>query len=279
MWEHAIAAAQQAGVREKAAIFQSAQAVCEAHFGNSAAAKEARPGRARSRKGRDVEYAAAFALALSGDSAGSQKLAADLAKRFPEDTPVQFEYLPTLHALSALAHGRRWTRSSDCNGRCLMISRCRARHSSQSSEACYPRMCAVRRIWQQGVARKPRRNFKKSSIIAASFLPIRSAPWRICNWEGHYVVSGDNDQGEKRLPGFPHALEGCRPGHPRPQTGQRRIREAVAIPQFLPQRRLDSSRSTALTNAHERVVADSYTGQKRRSRRSPVPYFTATSGS
>ena len=25
--------------------------------------------------------------------------------RFPEDTPVQFEYLPTLQALSALAHG------------------------------------------------------------------------------------------------------------------------------------------------------------------------------
>jgi hypothetical protein len=45
----------------------------------------------------------AFALALSGDSAGSQTLAADLEKRFPEDTPVEFEYLPTLHALSALA--------------------------------------------------------------------------------------------------------------------------------------------------------------------------------
>jgi len=51
-----------------------------------------------------VEYAAAFALALSGDISESQRLAADLEKRFPEDTPVQFEYLPTLHALSALAH-------------------------------------------------------------------------------------------------------------------------------------------------------------------------------
>jgi tetratricopeptide (TPR) repeat protein len=27
-----------------------------------------------------------------------------LAQRFPEDTPVQFEYLPTLQALAALAH-------------------------------------------------------------------------------------------------------------------------------------------------------------------------------
>jgi eukaryotic-like serine/threonine-protein kinase len=49
-----------------------------------------------------VEYAAAFALALSGDGSGSQKLAEDLARRFPEDTPVQFEYLPTLRALFAL---------------------------------------------------------------------------------------------------------------------------------------------------------------------------------
>ena len=88
---------------ERAAIFQSAQAVCEAHFGNSAAAKERARAALQLGKGRDVEYAAAFALALSGDSAGSQRLAADLENRFPEDTPVQFEYLPTLHALSALA--------------------------------------------------------------------------------------------------------------------------------------------------------------------------------
>jgi tetratricopeptide (TPR) repeat protein len=50
-----------------------------------------------------VEYSAAFALALSGDGSGSQRLAEDLAKRFPEDTPVQFEYLPTLRALFALS--------------------------------------------------------------------------------------------------------------------------------------------------------------------------------
>ena len=103
MWERAVAMAQQAGNRERAAIYEAADAVCEAHFGNTAAAK----GRARAAlelaKGRDVEYAAAFALAYSGDSAGSQRLAADLEKRFPEDTPVQFEYLPTLRALFALA--------------------------------------------------------------------------------------------------------------------------------------------------------------------------------
>ena len=53
-------------------------------------------------KGREVEYGAAFALALAGDSARSQTLANDLERRFPEDTPVRFCYTPVLRALLAL---------------------------------------------------------------------------------------------------------------------------------------------------------------------------------
>ena len=101
-WRHTIELAQQAGDREKAAIYQAAESVCEAHFGNWDRAKECARAALELGKGRDVEYAAAFALALSGDSSGSQRLTEDLAKRFPEDTPVQFEYLPTLRALLAL---------------------------------------------------------------------------------------------------------------------------------------------------------------------------------
>ena len=103
MWERAIASAQQAGNRETAAIYEAAEAVCEAHCGNMAAARKRARAALELAKGRDVEYAAAFALALSGDGSESLRLAADLEKRFPEDTPVLFEYLPTLHALSALA--------------------------------------------------------------------------------------------------------------------------------------------------------------------------------
>ena len=58
---------------------------------------------AGARKGRrDVDYAAAFALALSGDLPQSRALAEDLAREFPEDTSVQFMYLPTLRALFSL---------------------------------------------------------------------------------------------------------------------------------------------------------------------------------
>jgi len=104
IWERAIASALQAKWPARAAIFESAEAVCEAHFGNTARAKERARAALDRAKDRDVEYAAAIALALSADSAGSQRLVADLEKRFPEDTSVQFEYLPILHALSALAH-------------------------------------------------------------------------------------------------------------------------------------------------------------------------------
>jgi tetratricopeptide (TPR) repeat protein len=53
-------------------------------------------------KGRDVEYGAAFALALAGDFPRSQALTQDLENHFPEDTSVQFSYLPALRALFAL---------------------------------------------------------------------------------------------------------------------------------------------------------------------------------
>jgi tetratricopeptide (TPR) repeat protein len=56
-------------------------------------------------KGRDVEYGAAFALALSGDSARAQTLANDLKGRFPEDSAVRFSYQPALRALLALKRG------------------------------------------------------------------------------------------------------------------------------------------------------------------------------
>jgi len=104
MWERAIALALQAGKHETAAIYTAAEAVCEAHSGNRTAANERARAALELAKGRDVEYAAAFASALFGESSEAQRLAADLEKRFPEDTPVQFEYLPTLHALSALTH-------------------------------------------------------------------------------------------------------------------------------------------------------------------------------
>lgn len=101
-WRHIIE--RQRGVHpEQAAIYQAAEAVCEAHCGNRDRARECARAALNFGKGRDVVYAAAFTLALSGDSSGARELSEDLAMRFPEDTPVQSEYLPALRALLALS--------------------------------------------------------------------------------------------------------------------------------------------------------------------------------
>jgi predicted Zn-dependent protease len=55
--------------------------------------------------GRDVQYGAALALAYTKDNSRVQTLIDDLAKRFPEDTIVQFNYLPTLRATLATSKG------------------------------------------------------------------------------------------------------------------------------------------------------------------------------
>ena len=94
--------AQRSGRRERAGLFEAATAVWEAFYGNAAAARQSAAKALELGRGREVDYAAAFALALSGDLAQSRALAEDLAREFPEDTSVQFMYLPTLRALFSL---------------------------------------------------------------------------------------------------------------------------------------------------------------------------------
>jgi hypothetical protein len=97
--------AQQSGQRERAALYQNGAALWEAFFGNALAARLNAGAALDLAKSREVEYGAAFALALAGDSSEPQTLASDLEKRFPEDTCVRFSYLPALRALLALKRG------------------------------------------------------------------------------------------------------------------------------------------------------------------------------
>jgi tetratricopeptide (TPR) repeat protein len=98
----AVEIAQRSGRRERAGLFEAATAVREAFYGNAVAARRSASKALELGRGRDVDYAAAFALALSGDLAQSGALAEDLARDFPEDTFVQSMYLPTLRALFSL---------------------------------------------------------------------------------------------------------------------------------------------------------------------------------
>jgi eukaryotic-like serine/threonine-protein kinase len=97
--------AQRADEKETAAGYEAEAAVREALVGNMSQAKQQAQAALALSNGRDVEAVSAIALGLAGDSAQATRLAADLAKRFPEDTIVQFEYLPMIHAAAALQSG------------------------------------------------------------------------------------------------------------------------------------------------------------------------------
>ena len=105
MTRRAVEMESQAHQPERAAMYEAAAAVREAFFGNASEARQRAAAALELSKSRDVEYGAAFALAFSGDIPGSQPLAGDLEKRFPEDTFARFTYLPIHRALVALNRG------------------------------------------------------------------------------------------------------------------------------------------------------------------------------
>jgi eukaryotic-like serine/threonine-protein kinase len=104
MTRRAVYLAQQTGFRERAALFETAAAASQAFTGDASTARQSARRALDLSRGRDVEYGAAFALALAGESPRPLALANDLEKRFPEDTVVRFTYVPALRALLALNH-------------------------------------------------------------------------------------------------------------------------------------------------------------------------------
>jgi serine/threonine protein kinase/Flp pilus assembly protein TadD len=94
--------AQRADEKETAAAYEAEAAVREALVGNTALAKQHARAALTFSAGRDVQAISAIALGLAGDSVQAARLADDLAKRFPNDTIVQFDYLPMIHAAAVL---------------------------------------------------------------------------------------------------------------------------------------------------------------------------------
>jgi tetratricopeptide (TPR) repeat protein len=101
----AVDSAERAQAKEAAATYSAQSGLREALFGNADEARR-RAALARGRSaGRDVQYGSALALAYAGDGGRAQALTDDLSKRFPEDTIVQFNFLPTLRAKLAVNRG------------------------------------------------------------------------------------------------------------------------------------------------------------------------------
>jgi len=96
--------AERAGKKETSASYYAASAVREALFGKSSAAQQHAAIAARKPAGRDVAYGVALAFLYAGGLNRGRALTEEFAKRFPEDTIVKCNYLPTLRGKIAVMH-------------------------------------------------------------------------------------------------------------------------------------------------------------------------------
>jgi DNA-binding winged helix-turn-helix (wHTH) protein/tetratricopeptide (TPR) repeat protein len=98
----AAASARRVGEKEVAASYQAESALRDAMAGFIEPAKQQATEALAASKGSEVEAMAAIALALAGDTAASERIRADLSRRFPEDTIVQFNFIPVIRTTSLL---------------------------------------------------------------------------------------------------------------------------------------------------------------------------------
>ncbi|MGD0008841.1 MAG: protein kinase [Terriglobia bacterium] len=98
----AMDSAQHNDAKESAAGYQAEAALREVESGNREQARAEAKAALKLAPNRDVRAMAALALARAGDTAGAEKLAAELDKTFPLDTLVQRYWLPTIRAALAL---------------------------------------------------------------------------------------------------------------------------------------------------------------------------------
>jgi DNA-binding winged helix-turn-helix (wHTH) protein/tetratricopeptide (TPR) repeat protein len=94
----AVASAVRAEENEVAAMYEDSAALREALFGNAVEGRQRAAAALVVSNGLNAQQGAALALAVAGDAKRAQVLADDLATRFPANTLVRFNFIPTIAA-------------------------------------------------------------------------------------------------------------------------------------------------------------------------------------
>ena len=96
--------AHQVGANETAADWQMNAALREVEFGNSERPRKEIAAALKTAATRDVQILAALVSARIGDTQQAQKIADDLAHRFPLNTTINRYWLPTIYASIEMSH-------------------------------------------------------------------------------------------------------------------------------------------------------------------------------
>jgi len=226
----AMDSAQHNDAKESAAAYQAAAALREVESGNREQARAEANAALKLAPNRDVRAIAVLALARAGDTAGAEKLAAELDKTFPLDTLVQRYWLPTIRAGVALER-------QDPNRAIELLK-------VASPLELYPPAGLTISICPAYLRGEAYLMLQDGNAAAAEFQKfidhrglVGNFPWGALA-RGRAVPrlrrAGRDRQGPRRLSGFLHALERRRPRHPHPQASQGGVREAEIIPALRP---------------------------------------------
>ena len=154
----ASASAEHAEEKETAASYEVNAALREALFGNAGEARKRFGAALALSTNRDTQYGMALALAFAGFGPRAEALAHHLAGQFPEDTVVQYCYLPTIRALLHSA--------TTILPRPLRCFRQPLPMSWGSRAVCTPSTCEEKHPWSRIRAAKQLTSFRKFSNIA-----------------------------------------------------------------------------------------------------------------
>ena len=102
MSDRVISSARRKNATESAAIWSATAALYEAEFGNYGGAKRRAAAALQLAAGRIDKPVVAFALARTGYQQQAEAIAQDLHRRFPEDTILNYFWLPAIKAAMAL---------------------------------------------------------------------------------------------------------------------------------------------------------------------------------
>ena len=211
LYKRAAETALRRGLRDVAAGFEEADARADALSGNCDTVR---------RLGRP-----ALALAMCGDAAQAEKLAAETSKRFPNGTIWNAVQLPAIRAAIELQRGQP-------------AKAVELLASAVALRARVPRGRCTCEAWRTCV-------WKKGAEAAAEFRKILDhkgaswgSTWRYPNWGLHYSISylglaralalaGDAATARRAYQDFFAAVEGRRHRYPDPSTSQGGVREAA----------------------------------------------------
>ena len=218
------ASAERADEKETAAGYKADEALREALFGNAAQAKQRTTDALALATNRDILTAVALASATAGDSTRAQVIADDLAKRFPQDTLAQFNYLPEIGARIALVHG-------DTAKAIGLLEPASPYEMGTPAQDVFLNLYPV---YVRGEAYLAARN---PQAAAAEFQKVIDTPGIVINEPigalAHvqlgraYAISGDAAKAKNCLPRLLRPLERRRPRHPHPEGSQGGVCEAA----------------------------------------------------